>query len=567
MIKSYKLLILASLSLVVAALACSLGSKSNIPLGEPYQSDEGGFVLSKVDGYLFDDTFGMVSMMAPDATSDAGPMIMVMGGLIEEDATAEDLLAEIREDPGDIEIGRSKKLKVDGVEGLIVDVSGATYGGETVEGKIFVAMPDAKQEFIITGLAPKARWKELEPIFDAVLKSVTFIEAQPIDFSFEDLDYDFEEDWEEPDDVVMEDLPMHSDPDDSMMASGGVIRQWAVFAEASSEYDQDDNAAMQATGEPDVFSCGDDPRAWASTLPNTEEYLVLYYETPVIPTELTIYQSYNPSQVVEIQFEDTTGETWLLWYGEPEEVDYCPDMWTHTIDLDEVFYTDTVVIFVDQSILGLGWVEIDAVELVGIPMGSGVAIVQEEWAPPAEAPMQDMGEYPTNYSGLMAESVYQGWVDIIVGETKESDLDRIMTIPGKKSTDSWKPRESHAQTYLYEMPWEGMTGYISVTTEGWVYKKNVTSNTHPTDFALATVNRANYEALKAIYDRDKVIPYSVMAATLESPGFLREQYLREEDSKIVSTYGWYNAAGDRMVGIFYDGMLTGIMGLNFIEAP
>lgn len=78
---------------------------------------------------------------------------------------------------------------------------------------------------------------------------------------------------------------------------------------------------------------------WLGTLSgDTEEYLVLYYDVPVIPTELVIIQSHNPSQVVEIQFIDTDGETWTLWYGEPERISTCPDEWTHTIELDEVLY-------------------------------------------------------------------------------------------------------------------------------------------------------------------------------------------------------------------------------------
>jgi len=140
-----------------------------------------------------------------------------------------------------------------------------------------------------------------------------------------------------------------------------------------------------------------------------------------------------------------------------------------------------------------------------------------------------------------------------------------MTIPGKKSTDSWKPRPDHKQTYLYEMPWKGMTGYISVTTAGVVYKKSVTSNSHPTDFALTTVSRATYEELDAIYKRDKVIPYSIMANMLQSPGFLYEQYFRPDDGKMISHYTWYNTAGDRISGHFLDGLLTGMAGLNFIE--
>ncbi len=174
-------------------------------------------------------------------------------------------------------------------------------------------------------------------------------------------------------------------------------------------------------------------------------------------------------------------------------------------------------------------------------------------------------DIPTNYSGSMAGPVYQGWLDIIVNETLEADLDKIMTIPGKKSTDSWKPRPDHKQTYLFEMPWKGMTGYISVTTEGVVYKKSVTPKIYPDDFALATVTRATYDELNAIYNRDKVIPYAVMANMLGSPGFLYEQYYRPEDNTMVSLYTWLSGNGERISGFFYNGKLTGMAGLVYLE--
>jgi hypothetical protein len=523
MINRNKPLVFVTFTLIIAALACSLGGKQEIPLGESFQSDEGGFILQKVDGYLFEHTYGIVSMGSPDAKSNAGPFIMVTGGLMEEVVSMEKRLEELRNDPSGIEVGNSKNFNVDGVDGLLVDLSGV-YEGEPVKGKVFFANPKPEQEFNMLGLAPEALWAEIEPIFDGVLKSISFIDAQPFEFSFEDdlleedwepvveepeteqareqpvdapaaaspylgevydheeggfsvrkiKDYDFTDDFgiiqmakpglssyagpliniiydqvEEPmtnealfamarDDpseaginyfspvnyvldgvqgllvdfdgtesdqgvkgqafFVMltpnqyfavrviapeaewaEVFPMY----EAMLASvkfdsgisaapptagGQFIRQWAVRAEASSEYTKDEWSAMQATGAPDVDVCGDDIRAWASADPLTEEHLILYYKTPVNPTELTIYQSYNPSQVVEIQFIDTNGVTHRLWYGDPEALSQCPYAWTHTIELDEAFFTDTVVIFVDQSVLGQGWVEIDAVELVGHPM-------------------------------------------------------------------------------------------------------------------------------------------------------------------------------------------------------
>lgn len=711
MLKRNAPLVLVILMLLIATLACSLGGKKDIPLGETFTSDVGGFTLKKVPDFEFEESFGLVIMMPPDAQQDVGPFIMVYGGLIEENLSTQDILEQMKNQAEFAQFSDPKTTKVDGMEGLLVEFSGEE-GGQMLKGKLFTVAPFPKQEFYITGLAPEERWKELEPIYDAVLNSITFLEAQPFVFEGEEWDWDEpiedEQAWDTPlatasdspylgevyqhieggfsvrkiagydfaDDygiitmakpgltsytgplftVIYQSIPTPMTNDellamavgdpletgttyntpspyvldgvqgllvdydgtegdqavqgriflamlspyeyfnvhviapaaewaeiipmyDALLSSvefngdgaalpspaGQVIRQWAVQAEASSEYSDTDYSAMQATGAPDVDTCGENPLAWASVSPDTEEYLILNYETPVNPTELVIYQTNNPSQVVEIQMVDTTGETWRLWYGDPEELSHCPDVWTHTVELDEVFYTNKVVLWLDQSVLGLGWAEIDAVELVGYPMGVSAGPAQQE--PPAPAPQAEfpVGNIPTNFSGLMAGPVYQGWISIVIGETMEADLDRIMTIPGRKSTDSWKPRESHKQTYLFDMPWSGMTGYISVTTDGWVYKMNVTSNTHPDDFFLSTVTWDNYEKLKAIYDRDKVIPYEAMANMLGSPGFLREQYYREDDGMLVSTYSWYNAAGDRISGIFFNGRLTGIAGLAYIK--
>ncbi len=553
MIKRHYRFVLIVSMLLMATLACSLGGKKGPKLGETIRSDAGGYELQRVSDYELEEMWGMVMMMPDDAQEEVGPFIFVYGELVEEDKSAQDILNEMQADASQGEFSKPKKTKVGGVEGLLAEFSGEE-DGQALKGKVFVAVPYPKQEFYMTALAPEERWKELEPVFNAVLKSLSFFEAEPFDFDdwdWDDEDWDWDdEDWELDDADEIEATPL---------PASQVIRQWAVRAEASSEYSSDDYSAMQATGAPDVDYCEENLLAWAPEWPDTEESLTLYYETPVIPTELVIYQTHNPSQVVEIQFIDTTGEAWLLWYGDPEEVSTCPDEWTHTIDLEETFYTDTVVIWVDQSVLDLGWVEIDAVELVGYPMGSAVVAPAQDDSL-GERPLSDS---PDNYTGLMAGPVYQGYANVIMGETKEADLDRMMTIAGRESTDSWKPRDDHKQTYLYDMPWSGMTAYISVTTDGWVYKKNVNSSAHPDDYALSTVTWDNYEALKAIYDRDKVIPYEVMANLLQSPGFLREEILREDDGTIKSTYYWYNADGEVISGIFIDGKLTGMAGLSF----
>jgi hypothetical protein len=547
---------------LIVTMSCNLGkSTSSKNSNDVYTSDEGGFSFQILEDYSVNEVLAGVEMVSPDGIPEVGPGMQLYGGITDQEQTTEELWKLVT-DPeiGLFEFDKPKKFKVDGVNGLIAEFKGE-QAGAAVKGKIFLVMVKPEQQFMMFGIAPKDDWKKFVPTYDKVLDTVKFHDAIPIDYSFE-----------EPEEWTFEEESTLTQPVqvETYVEGSQILRQWATRAIASSEFSSSDWSAMQATGAPDVNSCGANSKAWSAAYVDTEEFIELFYETPVIPTEIVIYQSHNPSQVVEIQLIDTEGEAWLLWYGDPEKVSDCPDKWTHTIELEETFFVESIVIFVDQGIMNWGSVEIDAVELVGFTGEKGITsppVVQQPSGGIGQRNSSSMGgDVPTNYSGLMAGPVYQGWVKIIVNETLEADLDRIMTIPGKKSTDSWKPRASHKQTYLYEMPWKGMTGFISVTNEGVVYKKNVSSNTRPTDYDLDTVNRAMYEQLNGIYKSDKVIPYNVMANMLQSPGFLLDQYYREDDGKMVSTYSWYNAKGDRITGIFFDGLLTGMMGLNFIES-
>jgi len=305
-------------------------------------------------------------------------------------------------------------------------------------------------------------------------------------------------------------------------------------------------------------------RAWASLSADTEEWLMLDYAQAVFPIEINIYQSYNPSQVVEVHVVDTDGFDYLVWEGQPEVINYCPDLMTITLDLEQEIYVDQVVIVVDQSVLGLGWVEIDAVELVGYPEGEQVQVNQPAASTNVPAGPPSNAAIPDNYSGWMAGPVYQGYLSVIPGVTMVDELDGLIGLTGRKSTENWKPRDDHADTFIYELGQDKMLAYIGVTTSGEVYKKSISPGIYPSDFVLDSVNQSTYDELNAIYDRDKVIPYETMAEILGHPGYLTEQYKRQDDGKMVSTYVWLNANGDKIAGIFYDGKLTGMAGLSFI---
>ena len=146
---------------------------------------------------------------------------------------------------------------------------------------------------------------------------------------------------------------------------GGETRQWAVSATASSEYGDTGWAAMQATGAPDTPECGDYTTAWASEGYDTVEWIELDYDTPVLPTEVNIYQTYNPNQVIQVALRDLEGDYQTVYLGTPQdESDDCPFVLSIPIEGID-WQVDGVKITIDQTEFE-DWNEIDAVELVGI---------------------------------------------------------------------------------------------------------------------------------------------------------------------------------------------------------
>jgi hypothetical protein len=148
-------------------------------------------------------------------------------------------------------------------------------------------------------------------------------------------------------------------------ARPGEIRQWAVKAAASSEFMDTKWSAMQASGKPNALTCEDNINAWAAADQNTIEWIDLDFDVPVIPTEINIFQNYNPSQVTEVAVITDNGEKLVIWEGYPEKVKDCPDLMTVTVDQFINKPVRRVRVTLDQRVNGWGWNEIDAVELVG----------------------------------------------------------------------------------------------------------------------------------------------------------------------------------------------------------
>ena len=412
--RSKVLISIAILTLITASLACSLfggkssedivatdsGAESAAPesatgdnqaaesdepqnaasanLGEEYRSEEGGYAFRPIPDYQLEEFFGLASMTAPDGDPDLGPMLMLIGGTNEDAATEDEIFNEFMQDAEgeDIEILDQKEITVDGKPGILADIGG-DVDGQQVTGRIVVVAVTPTQQFTMFASAPKDRWDEVKGLFDAVLASVNFFEPQEIDLS--------------------EGLEIEEGNGDNQAIAPQVeaesLSQWASFAFASSEYGSDDWSAMQATGEPDTFECGDQTTAWASSSSNTVEWIELTYDVAVIPTEINIYETYYPDQVVKVEVADLSMAYFTVYEATPSDHTEgdCPYILSIQTDTNQAI--SSVRITVDQSVL-TNWNEIDAVELVGISDQAAIPVS------PSDTGLPDFASFPSTYSEL-----------------------------------------------------------------------------------------------------------------------------------------------------------------------
>jgi len=156
-------------------------------------------------------------------------------------------------------------------------------------------------------------------------------------------------------------------PPEFVFVQGQQIRQWAIDAVASSEYANPEWSSMQATGAPDTIRCGDYQTAWASAGSDSIGWLEVKFPVAVHVTGVNIIQSFNPNQVVKVELLGPFDRAFEIYNQSAIQVDQpCPYTLPIPIEKTEGRF-DTVRIKLDQSILGLGWNQIDAVELVGQP--------------------------------------------------------------------------------------------------------------------------------------------------------------------------------------------------------
>jgi len=156
-------------------------------------------------------------------------------------------------------------------------------------------------------------------------------------------------------------------PPEYVFVQGQQIRQWAIEAVASSEYSDPEWSANQAVGPPNTNRCGDYQTAWATAGSDSKAWLEVKYPLAVHVTAVNVIQTFNPNQVVTVELIGPFDRSIEIYNLPTFQVDQpCP--YTLPIPIEKTGGRfDTVRITIDQSELGLGWNQIDAVELVGEP--------------------------------------------------------------------------------------------------------------------------------------------------------------------------------------------------------
>jgi hypothetical protein len=154
-----------------------LPSLFGVELGDEMRCEPCGFSYKKVPGYTFNNDWEvLITMTAPGADENIGPLILLAGGVPDEGFTQDGLIKAMKDTP--LTYSNQKNVKVDGVSAVSLDASGTLEGVE-VKGRSVGALVTPKQMFTIAAFAPADKWEELRPYFEAVLDSISFFEPVP----------------------------------------------------------------------------------------------------------------------------------------------------------------------------------------------------------------------------------------------------------------------------------------------------------------------------------------------------------------------------------------------------
>ena len=146
-------------------------------LGDVQQAAEGGFSFRPITGYELEISGGVVSMLAPGADPDVGPVIQIMGMPSDQEMTVDQLYQQLKSGT-DMQLGPAVDISINGINGLQVDVSGSEADADK-RGQIILLVVDGYQQFVMMAGSPKEEWEAFAPVVNAVKASIEFIPLTP----------------------------------------------------------------------------------------------------------------------------------------------------------------------------------------------------------------------------------------------------------------------------------------------------------------------------------------------------------------------------------------------------
>ena len=176
----------------------------------------------------------------------------------------------------------------------------------------------------------------------------------------------------------------------------------------------------QVVGAPNTPGQGDFVTAWASLSEDGQmEWLLLDYARSVVPSQLRVFETFNPGAVVKVTALDAQGKETPLWEGQDPLLGNTGHV--AELPLNGKRPTRQIKLYLD-SVKVAGWNEIDAVELIG--RDGSRQWVQQASASTSYAEANNTGDTSTSYTPA-ADTL-----TAYLGKTLRIELDNRQVVRG-----------------------------------------------------------------------------------------------------------------------------------------
>jgi|GEM_PF-5042759 len=318
-------------------------------LDQTYTWPEQGISMAYPTGWaapqpIMDNAYGLAVNPADlNASRPGAPIVLIFvadtpGGLadVAQGQTPEEILGNLIADitGSSFDPGTTQTTTIASCPAM--RVQGSTPDHVLFIDGVIISVPDDRFVIVLAGM-PFDQQTTFIPTFDQMLASLTIDTAAatipPVNGVRITLDQTLTGSWNEIDAVEL----VGVDENDQS------VRQWASGAEATSQYNSTTWSAMQATGAPDTPACGDFTTAWASATSTGQDSLTLTYDTPVLPSAINVYQSYNPGAITHVEVLPADGAPAITVFEGVDPTTACPGVFTVYVGGGTIEYGQAII--------------------------------------------------------------------------------------------------------------------------------------------------------------------------------------------------------------------------------